>query len=395
MKILLVQDRLRGGGTERQTAFLAGAFAARGHRVSLLTFRPGGALDTEIESGGVTRRSLQPFDTGLDWFAPGLASAARSAWPDIVLCMGRMANCRAAQLQRALPGAAVVATVRTGKPLPWLYRRGLRTARHVIANSEFARRILVAPEHAADRCTVIPNALLHAALLEIPPSSDIHPPSTGHSPRFTDNSPPPPGLGRAHSSFSIQPSAVSLRPPVLLCVAQFRPEKNQRELLDIVATLPAQIAWRLTFVGDGPTRPACERHAAALGLGGRVTFEGWQADPAPHYRSAAIAVLTSQRESLPNFLVEAQCAGLPVVTYEVGGAAECFHDGITGYLIPSGDRARFAAALTELLDQPQRRASMAAAAQAWARERFSPERQVEAHLALFAQLIGCPAATKR
>ena len=376
-------------------------------------------LTSELGGSGVALRSLQPFDTGLDWFAPRLVRTARAASPDIVLCMGRMANCRAAQLQRSLPGAAVVATVRTGKPLPWLYRRGLRAAQHVIANSEFARRILVAPENAADRCTVIPNALLHSALLEARPPAGNRPQSgvrsqqftdslataTGHSPQSNDNSPPATSPDSPASAFSIQPSSVqpsafgpsafpvppsafSLRPPVLLCVAQFRPEKNQRELLDIVAALPAQIDWRLSFVGDGPTRPACERHAAALGLGARVTFLGWQADPAPHYRSAAIAVLTSRRESLPNFLVEAQCAGLPVVSYEVGGAAECFHDGITGHLIPFGDRARFAAALTELLGQPERRASMATAAQAWSRERFSPERQVEAHLALFAQLLG-------
>jgi glycosyltransferase involved in cell wall biosynthesis len=349
MKILLVQDRLRGGGTERQTAFLARAFAARGHDATVLTFRPGGTLAAELAAAGVPRRALQPFDTGLDWFAPGLVATVRRAAPHIVLCMGRMANCRAAQLQRALPRAAVVATVRTGKRLPWLYRRSLRTARGIVANSEFARTNLVAPEGASGRCTVIPNALLHAPLLDLVPA----------------------------------PS----EPPVLLCVAQFRREKNQRELLDIVATLPAHVGWKLAFVGEGPTRADCERHAANLGLADRVVFHGWQADPSPFYRSASVAVLTSQRESLPNFLVEAQCAGLPVVSYEVGGAAECFRDGVTGFLIPAGDRARFVSKLAELLAQPVRRAAMSAAARASARERFSPDRQVGAHLEFFARLL--------
>jgi len=349
MKILLVQDWLRGGGTERQTVFLARAFAARGHTVSLLTFRPGGTLAGDLAGSGVAHRVLQTFDTRLDWFAPGLVRSARLLAPDIVLCMGRMANCRAGRLQRALPQAAVVATVRTGKNLPWLCRRSLRTVRHVVANSEFARRTLVAPENAADRCSVIPNALLYAPLLDIVPAPDL--------------------------------------PPQLLWVAQFRPEKNQRELLDIVAMLSAHLAWRLAFVGDGAARPACERHAAALGLADRVSFLGWRADPASCYRTASIAVLTSQRESLPNFLVEAQCAGVPVVSYDVGGAAECFLDSVSGHLIPAGDRARFAAALTDLLMQPGRRAAMSAAALAWARKQFDPERQVAAHLALFERLL--------
>ena len=47
MKILLVQDYLRSGGTERQTILLANAFRAAGHAASLVTFRPGGALASE------------------------------------------------------------------------------------------------------------------------------------------------------------------------------------------------------------------------------------------------------------------------------------------------------------------------------------------------------------
>ncbi len=380
MKILLVQDRLRGGGTERQTAFLAAAFARCGHPVSVLTFRPGGALVPELAAAGVAVRPLQPFDTGLDWFAPGLVAAARAGAPEIVLCMGRMANCRAAQLQRVLPLAAVVATVRTGKALPWLYRRGLRTAHGIIANSEFARRTLVAPEGAADRCVVIRNSLLHSALLADEVTPAIAP--GGAARQSSDHPAAAPVGGAARQSDDHAPSAQ----PLLLCVAQFRREKNQRELLEIAALLPRDLPWHLAFVGEGPTRTECERRAAALGLADRIVFHGWQADPARFYRDAAIAVLTSQRESLPNFLVEAQCAGVPVVTYEVGGAAECFRDGETGHLIPAGDRARFAATLAELLAAHPRRAAMSAAACAWARTEFDPDRQVAAHLEFFAQL---------
>ena len=348
MKILLVQDWLRGGGTERQTAFLARAFAARGHVVTLLTFRPGGTLAAEL--AGVAHRALQLFDTRLDWFAPGLFRAARAAAPDIVLCMGRMANCRAGRLQRALPYAAVVATVRTGKRLPWLYRRSLRAARHVVANSEFARRTLVAPEGAADRCSVIPNALLFAGLLAIEPA---------------------PGT-----------------PPVILNVAQFREGKGHAELLAICSALPRALEWRLELVGDGPERPRCERLAAASGIADRVVFRGWQPDPSQYYRGGSIAALASQPgyESLPNFLDEAQCAGLPVVAFATDGVAETFRDGTSGHSVPPGDCSRFAAALADLLANPERRAAMSAAARAWARERFDPERQVGAYLALFERL---------
>ena len=48
MKILIVQDYLRSGGTERQSILLANAFTAAGHPTTLLTFRPGGALDGTV-----------------------------------------------------------------------------------------------------------------------------------------------------------------------------------------------------------------------------------------------------------------------------------------------------------------------------------------------------------
>ena len=91
MRILVIQDYLRCGGTERQSVFLSQYFQAKGNDVCLLTFRPGGELESEL-SQDVSRRSLQSRDTGYNWFAPGLFSAIRAERPDVVLCMGRMAN---------------------------------------------------------------------------------------------------------------------------------------------------------------------------------------------------------------------------------------------------------------------------------------------------------------
>ena len=72
MKILIIQDYLRSGGTERHSLFKAAAFARAGHEVTLLTFRPRGVLEIDPEQQPFAFQSLQSFDTGLDWFAPGL-----------------------------------------------------------------------------------------------------------------------------------------------------------------------------------------------------------------------------------------------------------------------------------------------------------------------------------
>jgi glycosyltransferase involved in cell wall biosynthesis len=402
MKILLLQDYLRSGGTERQSVLLANAFAAAGHATTLLTFRPGGALAGTVASA-VTRQVLQPLDTRLDWFAPGLCRTVRRIAPDIVLCMGRMANCHAGGLQKHLPRTTVIATMRTGKKLPLLYRRSLRLVRHIVANSHDAARVLAASYAVPpEKISVIHNSLVFPSgptdeTGDATPLSRFAPAiATSSAPASAiPHSPLPTPHFNPSDLQTFRPADVSLRAhhgatpatTVLLCVAMFRPEKNQRFLVELAARLPRDADWQLWLAGEGEARSACERLAAELNLGARIKFLGFVADPAPLYRAADVAVLASQSESLPNFLIEAQAHGLPVVACDVGGVRECFLPGETGWAVPPGDTAAFLAALTPLLAAPAHRAALAPKARAFARENFSPARQTQHYLDLFGRLI--------
>ncbi|HTZ21042.1 MAG TPA: glycosyltransferase [Opitutaceae bacterium] len=359
MNIVVLQDYLRSGGTERQSLLLAQAFAAAGHRTTLLTFRPGGALANP--EAGVERRVLQPFDTGFDWFAPGLVRTARTLAPDVLICMGRMANCYSGRLQACLSRTVVVATMRTGKSLPWLFRRSLQRVRHIVANCREARETLIA-QHGlpAGRISVIYNSLV------FPPTASL-----------TRNTALRAQYGAGDST------------TVLLCVAMFRPEKNQRALIEIAAGLPADLDWQLWLAGDGPERVACERLATRINpAADHIKFLGWQRDPTPLYSAADIAVHASGSESLSNFLIEAQAHGLPAVAYQAQGIAECFVPGDTGFVIPRDDPAAFRARLAAFASEDAAtRRSRASRAQTYARTTFDRSRQVVAYLELFAKLV--------
>lgn len=361
MKISLVQDFLRSGGTERQTILLANAFAAAGHAASVITFRPGGALAATL-APEVKRLTLQPFDLGLDWFAPGLVARLRRLAPDVVVSMGRMANCHAGRIQRALPGTSTLATMRTGKPLPALFRRSLATVRHIVANSQDARDTLVRDYTVpAAKIAVIPNSLV------FPPAAHAHAPAARHALRAQE--------GATASTC------------VLLCVAMFRPEKNQRELVEIAAGLPTGTDWQLWLAGDGPARAACEQRAAALGLASRIRFLGFQRNPAALYSAADLAVHASWSEALSNFLIEAQAHGLPCIAYRAQGVDECYVPGRTGWTIERDDRDAFRRRILEVIAlPPAARAHLSAAAAQHARDTFDHDRNVQRYLDLFTRL---------
>ncbi len=357
MKILIVQDHLRSGGTERQSILLARAFAAAGHPTTLLTFRPGGALAGELSA--VSHHSLLSTDLHLDWFAPGLLRAVSAAAPEIVLCMGRMANCYAGFIQQSSPHAAVIGTMRTGKPLPWLFRRSLRHVRHVVANSHAARQTLIdARRISPANVTVIHNSLVFGAA-----AGDVR-------------------NEALRTQWGAGPATA-----VLLCVAMFRRGKNQQELIDLAAGLPPDLDWQLWLAGDGPTRAACEYRIAARHLGSRVKILGWQRNPSPLYLSADIAVHASSTESLSNFVIEAQAHGLPAVVYDVQGISECFLPGETGFALARGDRDGFRNTIERLARAtPAEREARAAQARAYAAATFDPQKHVRDYLELFGRL---------
>ncbi len=367
MKILILQDHLRSGGTERQSVLLANAFAAAGHAATLLTFRPGGVLRKTV-APAVRLAALQSFDTGLDWYAPGLLRRVAAEAPAVVLCMGRIANSYGGRLQRRLdrqsPRGAVVATMRTGKSLPWLFRKSLASVRHVVANSHESGEAL-ARHHGvpAERISVIHNALVF--------------PADAGAKRAEVRA----AQGAGPGTF------------VMLCVAMFRAEKNQRELVDLAAGLPASLDWQLWLAGDGPARAACERRAGELGVAARVRFPGLQRDPSPLYAAADAAVHASWSESLSNFLIEAQAHGLPAVAYAAQGIRESFLPGRTGWVIERDDPTAFRSAVERLALAPAaERAVRSDEARTFARTTFDPARQVQAYLDLFAKLGGVASA---
>ena len=174
-----------------------------------------------------------------------------------------------------------------------------------------------------------------------------------------------PGAGRAlRAELGIADAEL-----VVAMVSTLRPEKAHDVAFAAVGELLASVPeLRLLVVGDGPLRAEVQRAASALG--DRALAIGYRPDVAAVLDSADVLLHPSRHDALPTTIIDAMAASTPVVATRVGGIPELVDDGVSGILVPAPPVASdVAAALGELLRDPDGRRRLAAAA----RERFEQE----------------------
>src|SRR5207253_548908 len=96
-------------------------------------------------------------------------------------------------------------------------------------------------------------------------------------------------------------------------------------------------------------------------LAGRVRLLGRVEDLAPFLSALDVYVSSSRAEAFGLAMVEAMACGLPIVATATDGARAIVKDNVTGRLVPIGDDAALAAALSELLADAAQRAALGAA----------------------------------
>jgi glycosyltransferase involved in cell wall biosynthesis/serine acetyltransferase len=128
------------------------------------------------------------------------------------------------------------------------------------------------------------------------------------------------------------------------------------------------------LIGDGAERPRIESMAGELGLRHSVRFLGRRNDVPLVLACCDLSVLASWAEGLPNSVLEAMAAGLPVVATRVGGTPEIIEDEVSGLLVPPRNSHALAQAILRLLRDPNLAQALARAARERAQLQFSFER---------------------
>jgi glycosyltransferase involved in cell wall biosynthesis len=173
----------------------------------------------------------------------------------------------------------------------------------------------------------------------------------------------------------------------LLFIGRFTPQKGLEHLLRALALMKRPAI--LDVVGNGGDSARYRALADELSIGDRVAWHGQlRTDQlAGLYRAATALVVPSIDEGLGLVAVEALLCETPVVAFRSGGLVDVIQDGRTGVLVSPGDSSALAAALDDVIADPQRARTLGAAGRLYALSTFAPESAAQRYADLYKKVI--------
>lgn len=174
----------------------------------------------------------------------------------------------------------------------------------------------------------------------------------------------------------------------LALIGRLHRQKGQSILLEALKIMISQgRCLHLFLAGHGPDEEMLRRQAADLGIAGAVTFCGVVDDMVAFMADVDIVVLPSLWEGMPNVVLEAMCAGRPIVATRLPGIEELVQDGESAVLCEPGRARPLAEAIMRLLNDSDLACRLARAARLQVKEHFDISHTVDATQALYESVL--------
>ena len=372
-RLAFYMHHLRGGGVSKMRLIIAGALANRGHEVDLVVCESGGNLSGQepenvhmvhLEPSSWARARLYALfgDPGglppLAGFAlgprtnsatlpylPDLARYLRERQPDVLYVATTFMAVEAAIALRRVKG-----------PTKFVVSEHIHfTPDHPVVsgwNAWYIRPLLHRTYSRADAVLAISEGVAdEVARRSGFPRERIQ---TITNPTVTPQVEEKAREPLDHPWF--QPG----QPPVVLGVGRLSRSKDFATLVRAFAQVRQSRPLRLVILGDAKTERKTAKRisdlmelATELGVAEEVDLPGFVTNPYQYMARAAVYVLSSHYEGLPNGLIEAIACGCPVVSTDTpSGPFEILEGGKYGPLVPIGDVDAMAHAIEKVLDQP-------------------------------------------
>ena len=172
-------------------------------------------------------------------------------------------------------------------------------------------------------------------------------------------------------------------------VGRLDPGKRFDDLLKVIALLSIELKdFHFLLIGDGPERDYLERVTDELGIRQYITFTGEVPGASAWLSALDIFCFTSLDEGLPNAVMEAAVAGIPIVSWGLPFMKELLKNGEVACLVEPEDLASFKNALVDLIHSPTLQDHLGQVASQHVLETFSLENFVRQMTYVYEDLLG-------
>jgi glycosyltransferase involved in cell wall biosynthesis len=337
LRILIVVDSFYpgDGGAEKQAQLLSRAFRDAGHAVKVVAPRLEREMKSrEVVDGVPVERIVYPRIRFLGALILSARFAFKLLWErrhydaihvhiakNLAAVAGLLRPVLPATLTVKISGAwefdgGILDPELRRRPTIWARNRCIQLADTIQCISRFTYEKLVVAGYPQERLLMIPNAV------------DLV--------RFDKSS--------QQKNDDVNVSDVAY-------VGRLRAVKGIQVLVEAWSLMAPD--HKLAIAGDGSLREELTNRIAELGLEQQVRVCG-EIDNVPELlRQTRVYVQPSYQEGMPNSVLEAMAAGLPIVATRVSGNVDLVHDGENGFLVPPGDKDALAQAIRRLLEDPE------------------------------------------
>ncbi|MBN1851806.1 MAG: glycosyltransferase [Pirellulales bacterium] len=171
-------------------------------------------------------------------------------------------------------------------------------------------------------------------------------------------------------------------------IGRLWPQKRIKDLIwayELVVLLHPNA--RLLIIGDGPERAGLERYTRLVSSTEHVRFLGERSDVWRILPHLDVLWQGSDYEGMPNAVLEAMAAGVPVVATDIPGHREMIVSGETGYLVPIAGRADYGRATDRILSDPDHARQLGKQGQRSVEQEFTVGRMVDRYGQLYRKLL--------
>ena len=167
------------------------------------------------------------------------------------------------------------------------------------------------------------------------------------------------------------------------------PEKGYDVLVEAAGVIHQKLGddFGVVLFGEGPLCEELQFKIESLGIGEHFVLAGFTSELDRYMPHFDVFAQSSHTEGLPNVLLEASAAGVPIVATDVGGTSEVIVDGTTGYLVRPNDPQQLATQLNSLLSDSNLQRGMADAGRRLVSENFTFAAQAAEYRQLISSLI--------